>query len=65
MLLTVTFPHAFEFGFWQAWLYYIVLSMNEVDSMCKNVEYLADKLQAVRDCQGKQSQVCYMAITLI
>ena len=34
--------------------------MNEVDSMCKNVEYLADKLQAVRACQGYQSQVCDM-----
>jgi len=29
--------------------------------MCKNVKYLADKLQDVRACQGNQSQVCYMA----
>ena len=32
--------------------------MNEVDSMCKNVEYLADELQTVRDCQLHQSRVC-------
>jgi len=32
--------------------------------MCKNVEYLSDKLQAVRACQGYQSQVCYNAITM-
>ena len=31
--------------------------MNEVDSMCKNVEYLSEKLQAVRASQGYQSQV--------
>lgn len=32
-------------------------SMNEVDSMCKNVEYLADELQTVRDCQLHQSRI--------
>ena len=46
-------------------MYDIVLSMNEVDSMCKNVKYLADKLQDVRACQGYQSQVCYMAMVRI
>ena len=33
--------------------------------MCKNVKYLADKLQDVRACQGNQSQVCYMAMVRI
>ncbi len=36
--------------------------MNEVDEMCKNVEHLADKLQAVRACQGYQSQVFFFVI---
>ena len=31
--------------------------MNEVDSMCKNVEYLVEELQAVRDTQINQSRV--------
>ncbi|XP_029211438.2 exocyst complex component 3-like isoform X2 [Acropora millepora] len=32
-------------------------SMNEVDSMCKNVKSLAEELQAVRECQKHQSQI--------
>lgn len=38
--------------------------MNEVDSMCKNVEYLSEKLQDVRACQGYQSQVCFNAMIM-
>lgn len=36
---------------------YSFQSMNEVDSMCKNVKSLAEELQAVRECQKHQSQV--------